>query len=233
VDSVPVGNPVYNNFRQDIYNLFPDYINSDGAVGYYYLDTTQYTNGVHTIVWSAEDDQGAAVGLGSRYFDIQNFGGALGESFSVGTLQLPVDTSGRLRIGVESIKRGFRLGQDEDDVEVEGKLIKGQTIVESEKLMARGGVTKLSRELEIEQLERIEVHFEGQGGGEYIGWGVDKGKPLPIGSTLDSRNGVFYWIPGPGFLGKHVLHFAVTDGVYQSKPTTLVVNIVPKTYQIK
>ncbi len=231
VDGAALGHPPYNNYRSDIATLFPGLNNSDGAVGYYYLDTIPYINGVHTIVWSAEDDQGAAVGLGSRYFDIQNLGGASGESFSVGTLQLPVDTSGRLRIGVESIKRGFRLRQDEDDVEAEGKLIKGQTIVESEKLMARGGVTKLSRELEIEQLERIEVHFEGQGGGEYIGWGADKGKPLPIGSTLDSQNGVFSWIPGPGFLGKHVLHFAVTDGVYQSKPTTLVVNIVPKRYQ--
>jgi len=232
VDGAALGHPVYNNYRVDITTLFPGYNNSDGAVGYYYLDTTQYTNGVHFIAWSAEDDQGEVAGLGSRYFDIQNLEGASGESFSVGTLQLLEDTSGRLRIGVESIKRGFRRSQDEDEVEAEGKLIKGQTITGSEKLMERSGVTKLSREVEIEQLERIEIHFEGQGE-KFIGWGADKGKPLPIGSTLDSQNGVFYWIPGPGFLGKHVLHFAVTDGVYQSKPTTLVVNIVPKTYQIK
>jgi len=97
-------------------------------------------------------------------------------------------------------------------------------------VIARRVARKLSYEVEIEQLERIEIHFEGQGE-KFIGWGTDRGKPFPIGSTLDSQRGVFSWIPGPGFLGKHVLHFAVTDGIYQSHPVTLVVNIVPKRFR--
>ncbi|NIO79428.1 MAG: hypothetical protein GTN53_02575, partial [Candidatus Aminicenantes bacterium] len=72
VDGVSVGNPVYNQYRQDIADLFPGYNNSNGAVGYFYLDTTQYENGVHTIQWTAADDAGNTDGIGSRYFTIQN-----------------------------------------------------------------------------------------------------------------------------------------------------------------
>jgi phosphodiesterase/alkaline phosphatase D-like protein len=74
VDGVPLGNPVYNQYRKDIATLFPGYNNSDGAVGYFYLDTTSYMNGVHTIAWSVQDDAGNKDGVGSRYFTIINSG---------------------------------------------------------------------------------------------------------------------------------------------------------------
>ncbi|MCJ7583043.1 MAG: hypothetical protein MUP98_21200, partial [Candidatus Aminicenantes bacterium] len=64
-------------------------------------------------------------------------------------------------------------------------------------------------------------------------WGTDMSRDLPLGSTLDTENGIFYWMPGPGFLNKHVLHFAVTDGVYVSQPIEIIVNIVPKRYKIE
>jgi cyclophilin family peptidyl-prolyl cis-trans isomerase len=72
IDSLPIGHPVYNNFRLDIATLFPDLQNSQGAVGYYYVDTTRLTNGLHTISWVAKDSAGNAQGLGSRYFNVQN-----------------------------------------------------------------------------------------------------------------------------------------------------------------
>ena len=28
-------------------------------------------------------------------------------------------------------------------------------------------------------------------------------RELPIGSTLDKENGIFYWQPGPGFIGEY------------------------------
>jgi hypothetical protein len=37
-------------------------------------------------------------------------------------------------------------------------------------------------------------------------------KPLPIGSTLDAVGGVFYWQPGPGFLGDFPLVFFTNTG---------------------
>ena len=43
VDGVYQGHPTYNQYRQDIADLFPGYMNSNGAVGYFNLDTTAYT----------------------------------------------------------------------------------------------------------------------------------------------------------------------------------------------
>jgi hypothetical protein len=72
VDSIVVGHPVYNNFRSDIASFFPGYANSNGAVGYFMLDTTTLTNGVHTIAWVVRDSAGNASGIGSRYFTVVN-----------------------------------------------------------------------------------------------------------------------------------------------------------------
>lgn len=72
IDGKPVGHPVYNQPRSDIQALFPGYQNSQGAVGYFFIDTTQLTNGLHTLAWSATDSAGHAQGLGSRYFNVQN-----------------------------------------------------------------------------------------------------------------------------------------------------------------
>lgn len=72
VDNVLVGHPTYNNFRADIAALFPGLANSNGAVGYYLLDTRTMTDGVHTIAWIIRDDQGQAAGVGSRFFRVQN-----------------------------------------------------------------------------------------------------------------------------------------------------------------
>ena len=72
VDGAALGHPVYNQYRSDIATLFPGYANTDGAVGYFVLDTNALTNGIHTIAWSVMDDLGRADGIGSRYFWVQN-----------------------------------------------------------------------------------------------------------------------------------------------------------------
>ncbi len=74
VDGVILGNPTYNNFRSDIASLFPGYTNSQGAVGFFFLDTTKLTNGVHAISWNAYDNANRGEGLGSRYFTVANGG---------------------------------------------------------------------------------------------------------------------------------------------------------------
>ena len=75
IDGVTSGHPTYNRFRSDIAALFPGYKNSNGAVGFLYINTTALANGVHTISWNVFDDLGRAEGLGSRYFTVQNSGG--------------------------------------------------------------------------------------------------------------------------------------------------------------
>ena len=72
IDNVAKGHPAYNYPRPDIEALFPGYLNTDGAVGYFVIDTTQLTNGLHTIFWVVTDNAGNANGLGSRYFTVQN-----------------------------------------------------------------------------------------------------------------------------------------------------------------
>jgi hypothetical protein len=187
VDSLPIGKPVYNQYRQDIYDLFPGYKNRDGAVGYYYLDTTKLTNGVHTIAWSAVDDGGESQGIGSRYFEVQNLGGAIGGMSIVGMYL--EDLSGLLKVSVE------------------GK-----------------------NEIEVEELDYIKVRLKGEGGKKFLGWGEDITKRLPLGSTLEEEKGVFHWRIGPGFLGRHVLHFAVCQGNFISPSVEVVIRIKPKKY---
>ncbi|UCH98278.1 MAG: hypothetical protein JSV88_15935 [Candidatus Aminicenantes bacterium] len=77
VDGINIGHPTYNIYREDISTLFPGYANSNGAVGYFYLDTTAYEDGVHTIQWTAADNAGNNDGIGSRYFTIQNTGSSI------------------------------------------------------------------------------------------------------------------------------------------------------------
>ena len=52
----------------------------------------------------------------------------------------------------------------------------------------------------------------------------DEAHALPIGSTL--KGGVFYWQPGPGFLGEYKLQFERPDGT----KIPVSVTIVPKRF---
>jgi hypothetical protein len=53
-------------------------------------------------------------------------------------------------------------------------------------------------------------------------------KPLPIGSTLDSERGIFYWQSGPGFLGSYDFVFVKEDFSGFSTRTRLRLIIYPK-----
>ena len=72
VDDQPIGNVTFGFSRPDIDARFPGLNNSGAGVGVFLLDTTAYANGVHTIAWRAEDDNGNSDGIGSRFFMIQN-----------------------------------------------------------------------------------------------------------------------------------------------------------------
>ena len=72
VDGITLGHPSYNQFRSDIAALFPGLANSNGAVGFFYIDTTMLANGLHTISWVVTDNAGHTDGIGSRYFTVFN-----------------------------------------------------------------------------------------------------------------------------------------------------------------
>ena len=225
VDGLPLGHPDYGHYREDIAGLFPGYANSDGAVGYFYIDTTQYTNGVHSIAWSVEDSAAEVDGIGSRRFEIQNLGGTV---TSTGKIRVyPTEWSGRLEVGVSGWLKGMRsrllrnIGPEWNRMEI------GPSI---ERRSGADGVEEVW--LEIEEVERVELHLKGTPGCRFIGWGAEETKPLPAGSTLDQESGTFAWMPVPGFLGEHVLHFAVTDGMFRSRPVRVVVDIKPRIYNL-
>ena len=72
VDGVALGHPTYNQYRSDIATLFPGYANSNGAVGFFAIDTRALANGMHSIAWSVTDGLGRTEGIGSRYFWVRN-----------------------------------------------------------------------------------------------------------------------------------------------------------------
>jgi len=209
VDGVNLGNPTYNIYRSDIADLFPDYANSSGAVGNFYLDTTTYENGVHTIAWTAEDDAGNTDGIGSRYFSIQNLAERTAHSTE--------------RAAVFNVQRSvFNVNPDRISVDYihPVKIKKGcNPNVEPVKVYPNDkGIIPI----EIKELERVEIHFfDSTMNIEPRTLNISS---LPIGSTLDSERGIFYWQPGPGFIGEY--RFVFIEKGDSGQVTKKLVNVV-------
>jgi hypothetical protein len=213
VNSLPLGRPSYNHNRDDIAMLFPDLRNSDGAVGLFYLDTTALTNGCHTIAWGVTDSAGNSEGLGSRYFNVLNLGSG-GEISAMGEGSVEGPSRPRRNFAnsgqrpptfgevwslppcfdILSVKRGYS-ERAETQAERPDHL----------------GVARLS----MREVDRIEIAIDPRNADDKSNSAVYSGflvvneelRPLPIGSTLDPRSGVFSWQPGPGFLGEYTLVF--------------------------
>ena len=199
IDGVPVDNVHYNLYRSDIANLFPTYANANGAWGYLDFDTTAYANGVHTIAWSATDNAGNTDGIGSRYFSIQNTGGAPKSSaapYSMGRSLLPLPAEPMQSPNIishipvdHSLDRPIWFKTGYDDITPRGIYPDYNGIIH----------------LKIKELERINIHLDRY----QIGYMVVNGEPrlLPVGSTMNPKTGVFSWQPGPGFLGEYEFVF--------------------------
>ncbi|MGE5342575.1 MAG: BACON domain-containing protein [Candidatus Omnitrophota bacterium] len=191
IDGVIKGHPGYNNLRSDIAQLFPGYVNTDGAGGYFCFDTTDLTNGVHTIAWNVTDDAGNSDGIGSRYFTVMN-----------------TETSADSSQGDECLDPGALSPDEGDGNDVES--------------------------VEIKELERLEIALFDNGeilpGARMNGYSVigDRFKDLPVGSTLDRERGIFYWQPGPGFVGRYRFVFIGTDDRGRWIRKNLILNIKPK-----
>lgn len=189
VDGVNLGHPVYNVYREDIAKFFPGFANSDGAGGYFDFDTTAFQNGLHTIYWSVTDDAGNSEGIGSRYFSIQNTGASRSSSQSISMASV-TSLKQPAAVGSVKIRKGFNrnTGTRALPIDASGRI-----------------------EVEIEELGRIEMHLPGNG--KYDGYMVvnEQLRPLPIGSTMDRSNGVFYWQPGPGAKGTFDFIFIKTN----------------------
>jgi hypothetical protein len=79
-----------------------------------------------------------------------------------------------------------------------------------------------ARAIEMQELERIQLQVGASDGFLMVN---GERRPLPIGSTL--KDGLFYWQPGPGFLGEYQLLFERPGG----QPTRIKVTVRPLSVQ--
>jgi hypothetical protein len=183
----------YSLYRIDVEDLFPDYNNSDGAGFCFAVNSNGYRNGSHTIHCIATDDAENSAGIGSRYFGIRN----------TGTLCRVSETSNynparfsMLEINEMPIYYSepvfVKIGYNRDSVPMTLYPDKNGTV-----------------NVKIKELERIVLHLNGSYDG-YLKAGQQLW-PLPIGSTMDREKGIFYWSPGPGFVGDYQFVFVETE----------------------
>lgn len=220
VDGVNVGNPVYNQYRKDIAAYFPGLANTNGAVGYFYLDTTTYNDGLHSIQWTATDSGGNTDGIGSRYFMIQNTNSEERGKTSVrltvdgkpGPVPAPPVETVYVSQGTLKIKEGFS-----------GNGAYRELIPDKDNVF----------HIAANELEPLEIRLP-TGSEKQPPWfkgcqvnGVNL-RPLPIGSTFDRENNAFYWQPGFGFLGNYLLRFETGNSHGEQSCINILVTILPK-----
>ena len=72
-----------------------------------------------------------------------------------------------------------------------------------------------TRVVPIGQGERVDVQLPAIDGATYAGYQVVNGqrRTLPMGSSLDAAQGIFYWQPAAAFLGAYDLEFVAVRGV--------------------
>lgn len=228
VDGAKVGKPVYNIYRSDIANLFPSYANSQGAIGYFYLNTSAYANGIHTIQWIAKDNKNRSDGIGSRYFTVTNTGRSAQSGTASGASQ-----EFNVPHGSRYLVNGSRLKASGLDYRTEALRHQEFPIDSTMPVFFRKGFDDEAEfeavypdenneiVIELNQIERLELRFF-QEKPLFIdpsGLAVDtpyvqprtvNRSELPVGSSLDITRGIFYWQPGAAFLGDYNLDFITT-----------------------
>ena len=212
VDGISLGHPEYNNYKNDIATKFYEYVNSNGAEGYYYLDTTLLTNGLHTIAWSVRDSAGVSANIGPRFFNIINSIGTQGE-MSAPKIEksthydLHSIMKQPLNFQTVLVKKGYKVDSDPELLMPDDSGMFHIKIVEA---------------------DRMEIDM-GKGSNY---WGFllvgEELRQLPIGSTLNARTGRLSWMPGPGFLGTYDLVFIKEDGFGITRRIPIRVTIKPK-----
>ncbi len=220
VDGLPLGHPSYNNYRADIATLFPGYANSNGAVGYFALNTTAYSDGLHTIAWSAVDSAGNTDGIGSRYFTILNpsLPGAMPSKNSrIFEDAASVPEDGRMPV---FFKRGFESADP------------AQLIVPAADGSLRVWMPEVSRivlsldETGMGESENLSDRSKRPGRDLlYEAYELVLGelRPLPIGASFNPVSGVFCWQPGPGFIGEYTIVFMKSGNTGSAKRTVKIV----------
>lgn len=219
IDGLAVGKVAYNQCRGDVGNPVPAgvYCNDDvasalgnttpqpllttrtsnptkfrnldaerGAIGAFMLDTTTLTNGLHTIAWLVTDSADRTEGIGSRFFIVNNADLPL-NTLLAAPAEVRDDAARLTSFAVATAevtgRTGFDLNAPFGEVPVD----------------AFG-----SRHVKVAELGRLELRLgEAVTGGFLMVNGTLR--DLPPGSSL--VEGVFTWMPGPGYVGRYNLVF--------------------------
>jgi hypothetical protein len=173
----------------------------------FYLDTTAYDTGVHTIFWTAADNAGNIDGIGSRFFTIENSGGS-----RVGPSRSNQDERLKPVSGTQAQTRSTNssITNIPADQSTPIEISKGFGKIDPQMILPDGNGISYIR---IKENERVEIDLSHlMGSGSHItGYMVEGSKLniLPLGSTLDRKNGKFFWVPVAGFMGDYDLTFIV------------------------
>jgi hypothetical protein len=183
----------YGFARPDVAALFPfpTYPNANGPAAQFALDTTQFADGMRTMVWVVRDDQNVVQGIGSRYIHINNG--------SASQVMAPIAAEARSAATVRRIPQSTallweRLGLDEG----------------SWSLRFAGGVTHEIRQARGERVEvALDTWWWSEGCGPYAAYLMtgDVAEPLPPGASLDGDQGLFRWLPPIEFSGTYEFAF--------------------------
>lgn len=99
----------------------------------------------------------------------------------------------------------------------------------ADKVLSTARLAQADNTVDATEMEIVKIKLNNTGCKGYM---LQEGKlyPLPTGSTLDSENGIFYWQPGYGYMGRFPLVFVKegTDGKLVREDVT--VNIKPKKF---
>jgi hypothetical protein len=174
------GVPSVSN-RSDITAGFPS-LNTSGAGRGLFIDTTQYTNGVHVIGWLVTDSAGKADGVGSRFFTVSNS--------ALRAVDPPTPGDGRAVASMRTSPAAVRVKHG------------GSPAVS----LVDYGI----REVHVSGLDRVEVQLPNEGYDQGYVRSGDRLLRLPIGSHLE--RGVFTWQITPGFIGAYDLVFITRRG---------------------
>ena len=205
IDSAPPNFPVtYGAARTDIRDSFPGFADSNNAGGAVALDSRNYSNGTHIIGWLVYDSCGNGEGVGSRFFTIQNASADTGPPPEP-TMATAYTTFSQLGLPAP------RQAQRAPAVTVARGFSKTET-----PLTRRNGRT----DVQVAAYEHLALRVKaplatlGPAPAGFEAYRIVDGRlaALPLGSSFDARQGVFYWQPIPGFRGDFDLVFVPRDG---------------------
>ncbi len=203
IDSGPLQAVSYGDLKPGFDQFFPTnpFTDSPYCGAAFFLDTSAYANGVHQIGYLVEDNCGHQEGIGSRFFSIFNASG--GASTAKPALERLADSSTVFpMLGLERSAVTFSNAVTPVTVIRGFPEVPGWRGTKTEN--AEPGLDGVRR-VRVDPTERVAVHVGNAEGSTYSAYRVLEGRlsMLPVGSSFDARKGIFYWQPGPGYLGEY------------------------------